>query len=193
MSPMPMLMSAKPWYWATSAPHSPTSPFDRASVRIVVPSVFAPRLPIICLLLPVAWIARPRSVVRNQSTISFRMITATKKISAPNHVRPSRPASRRGVMSVSSRSSGTFAPPMMRRFTDHRAIIVRIPASRPSMRPLVCRSPVTMPATRPAPAAASVATTGLWPAVIMAAATAAPVVKLPSTVRSGNCRTRNVR
>ena len=120
-------------------------------------------------------------------------MTATKKMTGTSHELPSRPASRNGVITVSSRSSVTLGPPMMRRFTDHRAIIVRIPASRPSMRPFVCSTPVTIPATRPAPAAARVATIGFCPAVIIAAATAAPVVKLPSTVRSGNCSTRNVR
>jgi hypothetical protein len=186
-------MSENPWYCATSAPHSPTRPFDSASVRIVVKSVSTPRLRIICLLLPVAWIARPRSVDRNQSTISLSTSTPARKTSAPIQVRPNSCASRNGVITVSSRSSGTLAPPMMRRFTDHRAIIVRMPASSPSMCPLVCSRPVTMPAIRPAAPPASVASTGLCPATIIDAATAAPVVKLPSTVRSGNFSTRKVR
>ncbi len=82
---------------------------------------------------------------------------------------------------------------MIRRLIDHRPIIVRMPASRPSMPPFVWRRPVMKPATRPAPIAASVARNGLTPAMMREAAVAPPVVKLPSTVRSGKLRTLKVR
>ena len=52
------------------------------------------------------------------------------------------------------------------------------------------------PVMHAAPAAAApaaVAIHGDWPAMMRDAVTAAPVVKLPSTVRSGKSSTRNVR
>src|SRR5699024_239647 len=36
MRPMPIEMSAKPWYWPTSAPHMPTKPLDSARVSVLV-------------------------------------------------------------------------------------------------------------------------------------------------------------
>src|SRR5699024_10554122 len=90
MSPMPMLMSEKPWYWATSAPQRATNPFDSARVSIVELSVLTPRLRIISLLLPVAWIASPRSVVRNQSMANLRMRAKASRIAietqVPSHI-----------------------------------------------------------------------------------------------------------
>ena len=50
-----------------------------------------------------------------------------------------------------------------------------------------------MPARNPVPKPASVASTGFQPARSPIAAVAAPVVKLPSTVRSGKLSTRKVR
>ena len=141
MRPMPMLMSENPWYWAMRAPQSATKPLDSASVSIVVLSVLTPRLRIICRLLPLAWIASPRSVVRNQSMANLRMRVKASSTAMETQV-PSSMFSRSGVNTVSSRRSGRFALPMMRRLIDHRPIIVRIPASSPSIPPLVWRSPV---------------------------------------------------
>jgi hypothetical protein len=138
---MPMLMSEKPWYWATSAPQRATNPFDSARVSIVELSVLTPRLRIISLLLPVAWIASPRSVVRNQSMANLRMRAKASRIAIETQV-PSHIFSRSGVNTVSSRSSGRFAFPMIRRLIDHRPIMVRMPASSPSMPPLVWSRPV---------------------------------------------------
>ncbi len=60
------------------------------------------------------------------------------------------------------------------------------------IRPLVCSSPAQAPAAIPARMAVSEAIHGEIPWEIMTAAVAAPVVKLPSTVRSGKSRMRNV-
>ena len=141
MRPMPMLISENPWYWAMSAPQRATNPFDSARVSIVELSVFTPRLRIISLLLPVAWMARPRSVVRNQSMANLRMRANTSRI-AIDAQPPMSMFSRSGVNTVSSRRSGRFAFPMIRRLIDHRPIIVRMPASSPSMPPFVWSRPV---------------------------------------------------
>ena len=189
---MPIEMSAKPRYWAMSAPHMPTNPFDRANVRVLVKSVETPNEEIMGPLSPVARMDRPRSVVRNHRTTNPSSRTTTARMATPGHS-PSRSASFRGVNTVSLRSSGMFAPSMIRRLTDHSAIMVRIPARRPSILPLVCSNPVTVPARNPVPKPARVASTGFQPARMPMAAVAAPVVKLPSTVRSGKLSTRKVR
>ena len=64
-------------------------------------------------------------------------------------------ASITGVNTVDSFSSETFALPMMRRFTDHAAIIVKMPESRGGILSSVCRSPVHSPAAMPAANASS--------------------------------------
>ena len=87
--------------------------------------------------------------------------------------------------------SGTFGPPMMRRFTEYSAIIIRMLASRSMILSLTLSQPVTKPASAPAAVAASVASQGLVPVEIRMAQTAPPSGKLPSTVRSGKRSRRN--
>ena len=82
---------------------------------------------------------------------------------------------------------------MIRRFTEYRAIIVRMPAKRAGIFSLVVRSPVMTPASIPAIAAKKIAVNGSLPLTSIEAATAAPRGKLPSTVRSAISSTRNVR
>jgi len=65
-----------------------------------------------------------------------------------------------------------------------------MPASSGLIRPAVCSRPVTQPATAPASRPATVASNGDCPPTISTEVTEAPVVKLPSTVRSGKSRTR---
>ena len=55
------------------------------------------------------------------------------------------------------------------------------------------RIAVTSPASAPATTASPVAANGSTPPTMLAAATAAPSGKLPSTVRSGKFRTRKER
>ena len=190
--PTPIELSAKPWYCANTAPAAPTRPLDSARVISLVRSVDTPRERIIGPLSPVARTARPKSVLRNHTIAA--VITATTAAKMPTDAHdPISPASRSGVKMVSSRSSGTFDDPMIRRFTDHRPICVKMPASSPSMFPLVCSKPVIMPATKPVAKPAPMARKGFHPARIATAAVAPPVVKEPSTVRSAKLRMRNVR
>jgi len=190
--PMPIPMSAKPWNWAISAPERATSPFESARPRSFWVSVFTPKERIMSGLSPVARIASPTSVWRNHTTTASTASATSRKMPTLTAV-PVSPASRRGVIRVVSRSSGRLARPMMRRLMEYSPICVRIPASRPLMLPFVWSSPVTRPATVPATNARAVAASGCIPLTIPTAATAAPVVKLPSTVRSGKSRMRKVR
>ena len=121
------------------------------------------------------------------------MTTATAAKMATLTRVPTSRFSLRGSIRVSWRRSGTLARPMIRRFTEYRAICVRMPASSPLMRPFVCSKPVTTPAARPPATAIDVARAGGQPLMIPTAAIAPPVVKLPSTVRSGKSRMRKVR
>src|SRR5690554_5360232 len=82
--------------------------------------------------------------------------------------------------------------PMILILIEYRAIIIRIPDNNPFILPLVCSKPVIDPAARPPNKAANVDNQGEYPFDIMIATIAPPVVKLPSTVRSGKSRIRNV-
>ena len=88
------------------------------------------------------------------------------------------------VNTVSLVSSGVLDLPMMRRFTDHRLICVRMPARMAGISNAVARKPVTAPVMAPASIEAAMASAGLTPATTHTAHTAPPVAKLPSTVRS---------
>ena len=190
--PTPIELSAKPWYCANTAPAAPTRPLDSARVISFVRSVDTPKERIIGPLSPVARTARPKSVLRNHTIAA--VITATTAAKMPTDAHdPISPASRSGVKMVSSRSSGTFDDPMIRRFTDHRPICVKMPASSPSMLPLVWSKPVINPAAKPVAKPARMARKGFHPARMATAAVAPPVVKEPSTVRSAKLRMRNVR
>ena len=93
---------------------------------------------------------------------------------------------------VSTPSRDKLALPIMRRLTEYKAIIVKIPANRAGIFILVCKMPVIIPASIPAMQAPKSAARGPKPATIMEAAVAAPSGKLPSTVKSAISSTRNV-
>ena len=93
---------------------------------------------------------------------------------------------------VSTCNREILALPIIRRFTEYRAIMVRIPARRAGIFNLVHRIPVIIPPSIPAKAAASMAGIGLQPATRQAAAVAAPRGKLPSTVKSAISSTLKV-
>ena len=82
---------------------------------------------------------------------------------------------------------------MMRRLIEYSAIWVRMPASSGWIFPHVVSRPVANPATRPTAAPHAVAAIGDVPPTSRTAAVAAPVVKLPSMVRSAKSRIRKVR
>jgi hypothetical protein len=75
---------------------------------------------------------------------------------------------------------------------EYRETIISIPASRAFNLSLVLSKEVISPAPMPEIKAIRVANQGLTPATIRVAATAPPIGKLPSTVRSGKESTRNV-
>ncbi|MNI85205.1 hypothetical protein D3C73_1421780 [compost metagenome] len=96
------------------------------------------------------------------------------------------------VKRVSALSREIFGLPRMRILIEYKAIIIRIPESNPLTFPLVCKSPVHAPAAAPPIKAIRQASTGEYPWEIITAAIAPPVAKLPSTVRSGKSKMRNV-
>ena len=64
--PIPIPTSANPWYCASKAPDSATKPFEIAIPNTIMFPSFTPRARIICTLSPVARIAMPRFVRKNQ-------------------------------------------------------------------------------------------------------------------------------
>ena len=79
---------------------------------------------------------------------------------------------------------------MMRRLTEYSAIIIRMLASRSMIFRRTLSQPVMKPATAPASVPPSVDMNGSCPLAMSVAATAPPIGKLPSTVRSGKLRMR---
>jgi len=102
------------------------------------------------------------------------------------------PRASNGLNSVSIRSSEIFARPMMRKFIEYRTSMTRIPERILLIPSLRLSRNVAVPAAKPAIAAKPIASHGEYPADNMVAKTAAPNVKLPSTVRSGQLSTRSV-
>ena len=95
-----------------------------------------------------------------------------------------RPTSSKSEIIVVCFKRGIFDCPITLRFTDQRAVIVRIPESKAGILSLVCNKPVTRPAKRPAKKETIVDVKGSQPNVTSLQVTAAPKVKQPSAVKS---------
>src|SRR5690606_11793779 len=121
MVPMPMPTSAKPWYWAMSAPENAAKPLAKARAIMVIPWVSTPKLRIMRALSPVARMAMPSSVARNQSRKTFTA-TATASKKKRDRYGWEKPQSPSWVNSVGSRSKGTLDRPIMRRFREYKAV-----------------------------------------------------------------------
>ena len=85
-------------------------------------------------------------------------------------------------------SRETFALPMMRRFTEYSASIVRMPESSAGIFRIVWKKPVARPAQRPPQNARISVRYGFIPFEMQMAEIAAPMVRLPSTVISAISR-----
>ena len=206
--PMPIWTSAKPWYWASSAPDSAATALDNASPSVFIEPSLTPSARIIWLLSPVARMARPMWVPKNASSTATSSPTIkiaasrmdrsctgtfqphTISDSAPSARLPPRPLA--AVAKVCEFDSDRLLPPITRRLIEYSAVMTRMPASRSLILKRVWVMPVTVPATVPVSTAASVAVSGLLPPMMRIAATAAPRVKLPSQVRSGKLNTRKL-
>ena len=90
------------------------------------------------------------------------------------------------------RNKEIFAFPIICKFTEYKAIIVKIPASNAGIFNFVCIHPVTAPATIPPIPAITTVSQGFTPMVINTAEIAAPIGKLPSTVKSATSKILNV-
>src|SRR5699024_2026645 len=92
------------------------------------------------------------------------------------------------LVSFSKETCGDW---IMRKLIEYNAIIIKIPDNKLLIFTLVCKIPSIHPARKPADAPKHVAKTGEMPLIIEIAATAAPVTKLPSTVKSGKSNILN--
>ena len=90
-------------------------------------------------------------------------------------------------------NKGILDLPMIRRLTEYRMVMTKIPASKLLIFSLVFKMPVVAPAIDPTAMATSIAYGGGQPMTNSLAATAPPSPKLPSTVRSGNARILKLR
>ncbi len=188
IEPRPMLMSANPWNCAISPPASATSPFESARPSTFITLMLIPCALLISGLHPVARIADPISVPKNQYSTA---ITAAARITPTRMAVGTKRDDR--ISGNLSTLTGLFAMnPMIARLIEYSANCVRIPARMAGMPSAVCRSPVHSPASRPAASAASSAAQGFHPPRISMTATAPPVVNVPSTVRSATSNNRNV-
>ena len=186
IAPVPMPMSAYFWLWHTRAPDKPTRPLLMVSASSLVQFVFTPWARIIASLLPVARMALPISVPKNQYRKAI-INTATpipSKRDASCLLIPVQPIILEKIVSVFN--NGTLLlPPMIRRLMDHSPICVRIPARIAGISNTVCKNPVTAPAAIPAAAAIIRAIQGSTPLFnTITAQTQPPRAKLPSTVKS---------
>ena len=154
----------------------------------------------ICWLEPTARRLQPYSVPKNQYMIPIRT-QVIRSISQMGLSRVNLPTFRRDtsmflyllmLMGTLAREPRSVPIPWIRRLTEYRASWVRIPARMAGMPMDVWKTPVTAPASMPTASAMSVASQGLTPLVIRMAATAPPVAKEPSTVRSAMSRIRKV-
>ena len=81
MAPRPMLISELPWYWASSAPERPTRPLEIIKPRTFMRLVEMPWARAMCSLLPVARMAQPSWVPKNQyssATMAMTKMPLTK-------------------------------------------------------------------------------------------------------------------
>ncbi|MNT82332.1 hypothetical protein D3C72_2220460 [compost metagenome] len=76
-----MDMSEPPWVCTNSAPPRPTRPLETAMPSRIMPPVLTPWARAMRAFEPVARIARPRSVEKNQSIASLAISTITARIS----------------------------------------------------------------------------------------------------------------
>ena len=80
MVPIPMEMSEPPWVCTNSAPARPTRPLEIAMPSRIMAPVFTPCERAMRALEPVARMARPRSVAKNQSRPSLASTTITNRM-----------------------------------------------------------------------------------------------------------------
>lgn len=144
-------------------------------------------------LAPVARMASPNSVLRKRASKAAITVTMISRASTRKVGRAGSPVAAISGFSQAKKSitvgrfiSGILGTPITRRLIENSAVIVRMPASRCRIEKRMLSQAVTLPARQPATMAASVAKRGLTPPAIIAAATAAPSGKVPSTVRSGS-------
>ena len=146
----------------------------------------------ICSFVPVARIAEPVSVPKNQYKSAISVAEKTAPVISELRFFPAPVTSESRFISVATPKSGMFALPITLIFIEYKAIIVKMPAKMPGIFSFVCKRAVAAPARQPEAKAAKTAKKGSTRALISTAPTAPPRAKLPSTVRSGKSSTLKV-
>ena len=127
MVPTPMETSAPPCTCTYSAPPSAISALDSAMPPSVSRPVGTPCARAMRGLAPVARSASPVCEAKNPSSPSLTASTTSPSASGLAHMALS--SVRKGEKTEGSPSSDRLGAPMMRRFTEYSAIIVRMEAS----------------------------------------------------------------
>ena len=174
--PVPIPTSAKPWYWAVTAPAVAESALLIRSPNIFTISLFTPKEDTTCSLSPTAISKKPDFVLRYKSKRIFTIINAAAIITIAGTLY---------LKILFTLNKGTFAFPIILRFIEYNPIIIRIPAIKLSIFNLTCIIPVTAPAKAPPKAAKSILIHGLTPWTNKDALIAAPIGNVPSTDMSG--------
>ena len=139
---------------------------------------------------PVARIAKPVWVEKNQSIKNFAAITKPKITKGCIQYWLSNLSPIKPLYTLGSPIKGTLGEPMMRKFTEYKATITKIPASNCRIFSDTCIQAVSIPAKPPATMAKPHANQGFTPFTMHTAHTAPPKGKEPSAVKSGKSRMR---
>ena len=188
IAPLPILISAKPWYCAISPPLNATRPLLKASPITFIRLILIPCALDISGLLPVARIAEPCSVPKYQYMIATTITAHTSPVTIAFGTYLEEIASANVLTEIALLA----ANPIIARLIDHKANCVRIPERMAGIPSFVCKKPVTRPASNPAKKETITASHGFHPPIINITATAPPVVNVPSTVISAKFNIRNV-
>ena len=150
MVPMPIPISAKPWYCATRPPDTPVSPFAAAMAYTFIRSTSTPAAAPITGLLPVHLMEMPASVLKKSDTaIQKRRMTGVRTARVQiSRGTPGFVFSRK-VTNVVCASRGTLARPITCRLMEKSPVRTSIPARRPFILRRVCMRPVAAPAADP--------------------------------------------
>ena len=186
--PTPIVASATPKSWAYKPPLTAIRPLDKNSPERIMCVSLIPWARLIRGLEPTARRPNPHFVESKYQTIPTTITTRTiRKISLPNCI-DSTPSN-----IVLSPSRAIFGRPIIRRFKEYNAVIVRIPARRLIILRWVDRYAVTIPAKPPTKKTQTRDRAGLPPLMMYTALMAAPKGKVPSPLRSAKLRTRKDR
>ena len=188
--PKPALTSAPPATWANKAPAIAIKPLENAMPSTTMKLVEMPCARAIRGLAPVARMAKPVSVLKNQFNTNLISSVISSSTAAFCHMPLPNTGVNRSKM-VFCPNSDTFGASPIRKLMEYSAVITIIPANSCKIPSFTCSHAVNTPAAAPAAKPIPMAKTGWMPAVMATAQANAPNGKLPSAVKSGKSSTRN--